>query len=83
MTSQIQIQNNKVIMTIQGSIYVEEATAIREQLLSYLEKGHSRFVINLGSVDYIDSSGFRGAGGHTETGPAKWRRCGDSGYKRF
>lgn len=57
MTSQIQIQNNKVIMTIQGSIYVEEATAIREQLLSYLEKGHSRFVINLGSVDYIDSSG--------------------------
>lgn len=57
MTSQVRLENNQVHMSIQGSIYVEEATAIREELLGYLAKGHNRFVINLGSVDYIDSSG--------------------------
>lgn len=57
MTSHIEIMENQVIVQLNGSIYVEEATAIREQLLEYIEQGHVEFVINLGNVDYIDSSG--------------------------
>lgn len=57
MTSHIEVVGNQVIVQLNGSIYVEEATAIREQLLEYIEQGHVEFVINLGSVDYIDSSG--------------------------
>lgn len=51
------VSNDQVSMVIDGSIYVEEATQIREQLVGYLDKGYKYFVINLGNVDYIDSSG--------------------------
>ena len=36
---------------------MEEAAALRETLLGYIEKGHNTFLIDLESVDYIDSSG--------------------------
>lgn len=57
MKSQITVQNHSVILELEGSIYVEEAASIREQLLQYLEKGHHQFVIRMAKVDYIDSSG--------------------------
>jgi anti-sigma B factor antagonist len=56
-TSNIVVNNDEISMTINGSIYVEEAARIREQLVGYLDKGYKCFVINLGNVDYIDSSG--------------------------
>lgn len=57
MTSNIVVNNDQINMTINGSVYVEEAARIREQLVGYLDKGYKSFVINLGNVDYIDSSG--------------------------
>ena len=57
MTSNIVVDNDQINMTINGSVYVEEAARIREQLVGYLDKGYKSFVINLGNVDYIDSSG--------------------------
>lgn len=57
MTSNIVVTNEQIIMTINGSVYVEEAALIREQLVDYLDKGYKYFVINMGNVDYIDSSG--------------------------
>jgi anti-sigma B factor antagonist len=56
-TSDIVVNNDEISMTINGSIYVEEAASIREQLVAYLDNGHKNFIINLGNVDYIDSSG--------------------------
>lgn len=53
----IKLLNGIVIATLIGKIYVEEAAAIREKLLEFLEKGHPNFIINLSGVDYIDSSG--------------------------
>lgn len=57
MTSNIAVTNGQIIMTINGSVYVEGAALIREQLVDYLDKGYKYFVINMGNVDYIDSSG--------------------------
>ena len=57
MINQIQLVDNQVQATLQGAIYVEEAAALRETLLGYIEKGHNTFLIDLEGVDYIDSSG--------------------------
>ena len=57
MINQIRLVDNQVQATLQGAIYVEEAAALRETLLGYIEKGHNTFLIDLEGVDYIDSSG--------------------------
>lgn len=57
MNSNFSVENKQVAVTLTGSIYVEEATSLREQLLGYIEQGHSNFCINVAGVDYIDSSG--------------------------
>lgn len=57
MTPEIHVENDTVHLRYTGSIYVQEATIIREKLMQYFEKGHKTFVIHMSSVDYIDSSG--------------------------
>lgn len=51
------INDGQVIVNLSGKMYVEEATILREKLLSFMEKGHKQFVIKIAHVDYIDSSG--------------------------
>ncbi|MFZ3373351.1 MAG: hypothetical protein WA131_10085, partial [Desulfitobacteriaceae bacterium] len=48
----IKFLNGIVIATLTGKIYVDEAAAIRGNLLEFNENGHPNFVINLGGVDY-------------------------------
>lgn len=57
MLHDILIIDGKVSVALQGKIYVEEATMIREKLFPYIEKGYTHFVFNMFNVDYIDSSG--------------------------
>ena len=57
MIQEITVTDNHVVVNLSGSIYVEEAAQIRESLIGYIEKGHKIFVVDLGNVDYIDSSG--------------------------
>ncbi len=57
MIQEITVADNHVLVNLSGSIYVEEAAQIRESLIGYIEKGHKTFVVDLGSVDYIDSYG--------------------------
>ncbi|WP_047150482.1 STAS domain-containing protein [Aneurinibacillus tyrosinisolvens] len=57
MIQEVKIVNNQVHVALSGNIYVEESSAIREQLLQYIEKGHKDFRISLTAVHYIDSSG--------------------------
>lgn len=57
MIQEITITDNHVVVNLSGSIYGEEAAQIRESLIGYIEKGHKTFVVDLGNVDYIDSSG--------------------------
>ena len=51
------INNGQVIVTLAGSMYVEEAAVLREKLIVFMESGHKEFIIKLHKVDYIDSSG--------------------------
>ena len=51
------VEENKVLVSLNGSIYVEEAAQLRESLVGHIDKGHKTFIIDLGGVDYIDSSG--------------------------
>ena len=57
MIKEITVEGNLVLVSLSGSIYVEEATQVRENLIGYIEKGHKTFIVDLGGVDYIDSSG--------------------------
>ena len=51
------INDGQVIVTLSGSMYVEEAAILREKLIAFMESGHKEFIIKLNQVDYIDSSG--------------------------
>ena len=57
MIQEVDVKENQVLISFSGSIYVEEAARIRSNLIEYIEKGHKNFIIDLGGVDYIDSSG--------------------------
>ena len=57
MIQEITVTDNHVVVNLSGSIYVEEAAQIRESLIGYIEKGHKTFVVDLGNVDYLVSSG--------------------------
>jgi anti-sigma B factor antagonist len=53
----IRVDGDKVMVKLDGSMYVEDAADLRERLLAYSGQGYNRFVIDMTLVDYIDSSG--------------------------
>lgn len=57
MNQEFSIVQDQVIATLAGGLYVEDAAALRETLLSYIERGYKQYTIDLSRVDYIDSSG--------------------------
>jgi len=57
MDPKITVAENHVLVRLSGSIYVKEADQVRESLIGFIDKGYKRFIIDFGSVDYIDSSG--------------------------
>ena len=57
MIQETTVVENQVLVNLSGCIYVEEAAQLRESLIGYIDKGIKTFIIDLGGVDYIDSSG--------------------------
>ena len=57
MRQEIYVEDEKVMVNLSGSLFMEEAALLRQKLLLQLEKGYNQFVVNLSGVDYIDSSG--------------------------
>lgn len=57
MNQEFSIVQDQVIVTLAGGLYVEDAAALRETLISYIERGYKHYIIDLARVDYIDSSG--------------------------
>lgn len=57
MIHEISIGENQVLVKLSGTFYVEEAAQLRRGLIGHIEKGQKTFIIDLGGVDYIDSSG--------------------------
>ena len=57
MVQEINVAENHVQVNLSGSMYVAEAALLSENLVDHIAKGHKNFIIDLGAVDYIDSSG--------------------------
>jgi len=57
MVQEINVAENHVQVNLSGCMYVAEAALLRENLVEHIAKGHKNFIIDLGAVDYIDSSG--------------------------
>lgn len=57
MTQETKLVNEQIQVILAGSIYVEDARAMRESLTALIEKGQNTFLIDLAQVDYIDSTG--------------------------
>lgn len=57
MKANFSIIDNKVIIKLEGSLFVEDALLLRTKTLSYFDQGHKNFLVDLEKVDYIDSSG--------------------------
>jgi len=57
MTTEVSIHDKQVRVIISGSIYVQDAAVLLENLLGFIDRGHITFLIDLSEVDYIDSSG--------------------------
>ena len=53
----VTLDNAQVKVVYSGSIYVEDAAEILENLIGFIDRGHSSFLIDLSAVDYIDSTG--------------------------
>ncbi len=57
MSIEIKVQQHEVHVFLDGKIYVEDASVLREKLFEQIEQGHSRFIFDLYNLTYIDSSG--------------------------
>ncbi|MGO4889620.1 STAS domain-containing protein [Anaerobacillus sp. MEB173] len=56
MSQDIEIRENRVIVTLNGSIYSKEAAALRENLIEYIIKGYTSFVFDFNQVRELDST---------------------------
>ena len=58
MTASTRQMGSVTIVDISGRIVLgEESAALRELVCNLLDKGHRQILLNLGDVNYIDSSG--------------------------
>lgn len=57
MKQNFSVEEGKVKVTLEGSLYVEEAAVLREKLLDFADRGYKNFMIDMTGVEYIDSSG--------------------------
>jgi len=57
MIQEVTVTPKQLQVILSGNIYVEDAQAIRESLIGYIDQGNSSISIDLSDVDYIDGSG--------------------------
>lgn len=49
--------NQQVQVRLNGDIFVDHATMIREKMIPYTDQGYKDFIFDFHNVSYIDSSG--------------------------
>lgn len=57
MIRETKLMNGQMCIYISGSIYIEEATELRETFTYLINRGHKLFMVDLTQVDYMDSTG--------------------------
>ena len=55
--SEYRLEDDVAIVDVSGDIDVLTSSALRDRLLAVAGKGHDGFVVNLGDVEFIDSTG--------------------------
>lgn len=53
----IRNEQGLVVVELEGKIYVDDASDLREKLLEQIKLGHKEFLVLMERVIYIDSSG--------------------------
>jgi anti-sigma B factor antagonist len=53
----VTVSGRRVLVSLLGEMYVEDAAKFREETMKHLESGHINFEIDMAKMDYIDSSG--------------------------
>ncbi|MBP2644704.1 MAG: rsbV [Firmicutes bacterium] len=51
------VVEGEVKVALGGNLYSEDAQFFKDKLLTYLNKGHKRFAIDMSEVAYMDDSG--------------------------
>ncbi len=54
------IEQDAKIISVKGRLDGTSASDFEKQLMDWINAGHSRFIIDLGELDYISSAGLRG-----------------------
>lgn len=57
MILEIRYEQGQVVVELEGKIYVDDASDLRERLLEQIKLGHKEFLVLMERVIYIDSSG--------------------------
>lgn len=57
MSYQISLEDNTVRITVQGHLYVEDATDLKGALFDHIGDGRHNFIFDFSGLDYIDSAG--------------------------
>ncbi len=57
MVNKLAVEGNRIIVSLAGAIYTEDAEQLRSELLEYVAAGYSQFLIDMAQVDYLDSAG--------------------------
>jgi anti-sigma B factor antagonist len=55
--SEYRLEGDVALVDVSGDIDVLTSGALRDRLLAVVGKGHDGLVVNLGNVDFIDSTG--------------------------
>lgn len=57
MILEIRYEQGQLVVELEGKIYVDDASDLRERLLEQIKLGHKEFLVLMERVIYIDSSG--------------------------
>jgi anti-sigma B factor antagonist len=53
----VTVTDDRVIVTLTGKMRIAEAVSLREQVLELVERGHTRFTIDVAKLKFIDGAG--------------------------
>lgn len=57
MKKEITVTENRILISMDGSMYIEDAAILKQELLGYLDEKYRVYIIDMSAVDYIDAAG--------------------------
>ncbi len=54
---QFEVQQERILVELKGCMYEDHAALLGQELSNYVSRGYNTYIIDMSSLDYIDSSG--------------------------